>query len=221
MNKERAILKAEKLLRLAASSEPHEAAAAMRQAEKLMRAYQLDHSEIELSKVGQAEATTARKSIPVYIVELARVVCLAFGCQFYLVERWGSSSVVILGLDPSHRLAAYAFTVLRRQLQRDRAAYYRTRRGCRTGRIRRADCFALGWVDRVYSEVKRFAGEVPEVVRRKLAVETQDAEDFKAELRGGNPSVKDFEALNAGRRAARDVALHSPVSESQQKRLGG
>src|SRR3546814_17733487 len=50
---DRVLNKIQKCLALSKSAEPHEAAAAMRQAQKLMDKYNIDNSTVELAEIGE------------------------------------------------------------------------------------------------------------------------------------------------------------------------
>jgi len=60
MDHSKALDKIKKLLRLAASDNPHEAAAAMRQARALMEKYRLEESDIQLSEVFECVLAVVR-----------------------------------------------------------------------------------------------------------------------------------------------------------------
>jgi hypothetical protein len=72
-------------LALGESQEPHEAAAALRQAEALMRRHDLDRAAVEQSVVEEAEAAAGRSAhLAVYLRVLAHVVATAMSCRHYL-----------------------------------------------------------------------------------------------------------------------------------------
>ncbi len=64
MDHSKALDKIKKLLRLAASDNPHEAAAAMRQARALMEKYRLEESDIQLSEVYECAARSRFQDDP-------------------------------------------------------------------------------------------------------------------------------------------------------------
>lgn len=88
MDKQTAIGKIKKCLALAKSSEPHEAAAAMRQAQKLIEQFGIEHPELLAAGVGEVWSKSAAASRPVrYEVALASAVAEAYGCALLFTRR--------------------------------------------------------------------------------------------------------------------------------------
>ncbi|AKU21894.1 DUF2786 domain-containing protein [Massilia sp. NR 4-1] len=154
MDKETAIKKIRKCMALAKSSEPHEAAAAMRQAQKLMEQFSVEHP--ELLAAGAAEEwskSSASMHPPRYEVNLASLICRAFGCEMVFKRQLSKSQLDIHGgysfiaTAPIPEIAAYSFTVLRRQLAAARADYIKTTlKRYRKNKTAAADLFCQGWV---------------------------------------------------------------------------
>lgn len=113
--------------------------------------------------------------------------------------------------------AAYTFDVLRRQIVKDRTDYSATlKRFKRANKIRMADIFCDAWLNRVYRQVREFA--VTEQDKTAIAAYKQQrwgklVEDSRTPAEAKN--AKDWEAVNAGARAAKDVALHKPVQSKR------
>jgi hypothetical protein len=147
MTRAQAIDKVKKLLRLGKSSNMHEAAAAMRQAQSLMRHHALDEQELhETQPDDTAEVATAARrgrKPPIYALILADSVCAAFGV-LSLVS--GNHAWRVLFFGPAWRaqIAEYAFTVLLRQLERDRRTHLNRVRVAKN-RLARGDMFGIGW----------------------------------------------------------------------------
>ncbi|ASK94895.1 DUF2786 domain-containing protein [Xanthomonas campestris pv. trichodesmae] len=148
MNRKDALRKLQACLQMAASSNAHEQAAALRQARKLMEAYGLTEDDAASAEyVGVEAPTRQRKSaaMPEYLSRLAHVVGDNFACAIVLVQRGGSVSIEFVGKPIAAKLAGYAFTVLRRQLDQDAGRHIaRVRRA--DARRRRRELFAQGWV---------------------------------------------------------------------------
>ena len=87
MTPDRIIDKIRKCLALAKSSNPHEAAAALRQAQTLMRLHGIDEDTLELAAVKEASQAVASEQIPTWDGRLARMVADAFGCRL-LIAAW-------------------------------------------------------------------------------------------------------------------------------------
>ncbi len=147
MTRDQARDKVKKLLRLGKSSNMHEAAAAMRQAQALMRQHAIDEQELhETQPDDTVEVSTAarRGAKPaVYALILADSVCAAFGVMQLLS---GNHAWRVLFFGPAWRaqIAEYAFTVLLRQLERDRRTHLNRVRVAKN-RLARGDMFGIGW----------------------------------------------------------------------------
>ena len=154
MDKVTAISKIRKCMALARSSQPHEAAAALRQAQKLMERFGIENPEVLAAGVGEHWARScATKVAPRYEVVLASAVARSFGCDFLFVQRANPAATRIdggyafIGVSPAADVAAYVFGVLVRQLRPARIMYMRTalKRHSKT-KTAAADAFCLGWV---------------------------------------------------------------------------
>lgn len=160
-----------KCLRLSQSPEPNEAAAALRQAQALIAEHGVSEDELRLADVEHRKTTAGRSVIrpPLWLTQLAKTVASAFGVSYhYEVQYDAPCRFVFVGVKPSAEVAEYAFTVLRRKCTAARAVYYRTRRGKRSSRTRKADAYAIGWVFAVSIKVTAFASEYPPVVGQYL-----------------------------------------------------
>lgn len=157
MDRETALRKIQKCLNLSKSSEPHEAARAMEQAQKLMQQFDVEHP--ELLAVGVLEgagASRAKKSPPSYEVRLARVVADAFGCNMLFSPGSTlarvSGSYRFVGVGTAAEVAGYTFEVLARKLTAARTEYTKTKLGrYKKNKIAAADEFCVGWVRAVES----------------------------------------------------------------------
>lgn len=161
MDKETAINKIRKCLALAGSSEPNEAAAALRQAQKLMQQFGIDHPELLAAGIGEEWAKAgASKSPPKYEAQLAWIIGQAFNCSPVFSPRVNTARTalvggyVFIGAQPSPEVASYTFEVLRGKLTKARAAYIETAlKRYRKNKTAAADKFCEGWVGAVYSLV--------------------------------------------------------------------
>lgn len=151
-DRERIIDRVKKCLRLAKSNEPHEAAAALRQAQKLIAEHDLTEAEIAASEADTGTARAGRESRPnKWEVALANMIASTFGCEVIFATRWNMGfygEYNFVGVAPNGSIAGYAFSVLKRQLVAARREYTRTtlKRCGPTSKTRRADGFCLGWV---------------------------------------------------------------------------
>lgn len=157
MDKQTAMKKIQKCLALAASSEPHEAAAALRQAQKLMTQFGIDHPELLAAGVSEDWAKSAATKIPArYEVNLASIVADAFSCELLFGRKLNATATgfvgaySFIGVAPSPEVAAYTYTVLNRQLKKARAVYIKIAlKRHRKNKTAAADMFCLGWVQAV------------------------------------------------------------------------
>jgi hypothetical protein len=153
--------KIKKCLALSKSAYEHEAAAALRQAQSLMRLHEIDEAEIEDSKISEASASASAARRPAsWETMLAGSVADAFGCVRLFgpaTSGKGSWCFVWAGCVPT--VAQYAFTILLRQVKRARKAYSDTalRRCTQSRKTVRADMLCLAWVTTVDAQVTRFA----------------------------------------------------------------
>ena len=97
MERDTALLKIKKCLALAGSSNPNEAAAAMRQAQKLMAMFGLNETDISLAEVVESAARARMTSLVNWEVIMSRIVADAFGCYVYGVSNAPFTTQISLG----------------------------------------------------------------------------------------------------------------------------
>lgn len=168
MDRTTALRKVRTCLRLAASSNPHEAAAALRQAKALMAQFGIGHA--EAMNVDEAEAPTRARGaeVPTSILMLALICSRGFGARYVHVQLDGRTVLRFYGVDGVADVAAYAFTVLRRQMDADRLKHVsRVRK--RANREARGENFALAWV---YAIKENFPAVTPSEAHTALLEET-------------------------------------------------
>ena len=166
MTRDQALSKIKKCLALGRSTEPHEAAAAMRQAQKLMAEHGLNATDVELSDVATASCNAPSNSRAKWEVRLARAICSAFGCDFIwsrtgklIGERYvPKCEVVFIGVGAAAQIAGYAWDVLSRQCAKARLMHIRKQPArCKPVTLTaRGDVFSEGWVNGVRSKLDVF-----------------------------------------------------------------
>ena len=118
MNKQEAMIeKIKKLLRLAKSSNEHEAALAAARAQELLAKYNLDESlltENELPKEASISHTEIVKKPASWVYLLASSVAGAFDCSYFFQPYYGRMSFV--GVDLDHEIATFTFSYLYRSI---------------------------------------------------------------------------------------------------------
>jgi hypothetical protein len=229
----RVLTKIEKCLRLASSSNPSEAAAALRQAQKLMAKHGIVHEDLELHRVGEsvrARGNTARP--PSWTLDLCRLIARAFGVRFmdtvnsrpmdfFSNRRRYEARVSFIGLDDAPSVAGYAYDVLYRQLTQDRKAYVADmpNRTPKSEKTRLGDLYAKGWLMAVERQVQALARSPEEdrLVQRWLEKEHSDAGTIDAPP-GPKIDLDDagtLSAMRAGYQSGAMVTLHRPVAAAE------
>ena len=168
MNPQNALLKIKKCLALATSSNPHEAAAAMRQAQKLMERFGISEDDIDIAEVTESAIKSRNVEAVNWEVILSHMVAKAFSCQVYgKVTKSYNDNLRLrrerkydsVGVGASSEIAAYAFDVLSRQCAKDRRSHMAQQsKSCKTEtKTARGDVYALGWCDGVREKLMAFA----------------------------------------------------------------
>lgn len=155
------IEKLKKLLALAASGNPHEAALALRRARKLMDVHGITHSDIAMSDIDETIShywPTGSLRPPRYMLGLMNIIREAFGVNS-IIHPGTYPGVGFYGNRERAALAAYTWEVLARQLKKARQQYIsaQNKRIKTATRTSRGDQFAEGWVLAVISEIQSFA----------------------------------------------------------------
>ncbi len=216
MDRARILEKIQKCFNLSKSPVPAEAAAALRQAQKMMALH--DVSERELGIVGYG---TERVSLPVqanvklpdYLNRLAHMIRSAFGVIVTVSKelRVSDLSYAFNFYGPKDRalLAAYAFEVCFRAMNSGWTQYLRENprmkglKGARSG-------FLIGWIETVRHTVTDFA--LTDEEKQKLDDHVAGRDMVKA-----NKTQIYGKTLDAGREAAEDFRLHRPITPDRLK----
>ncbi|KPA91374.1 Protein of unknown function (DUF2786) [Pseudomonas asplenii] len=157
MDRNKALDKIKKCLRLATSANAHEAAAAMRQAQALMQQYGIGQADVNMADVAECTAVAGSKRTPAkWEAQLAHTVGKAYACKMIFaagIGRWNF-------IGEMAEVAGYTMTVLLRQVRQARRDFSLTRlKNCKLAtKVRRADVFCEAWVHAVNEQVAAFAG---------------------------------------------------------------
>ncbi|MBX3660711.1 MAG: DUF2786 domain-containing protein [Ramlibacter sp.] len=222
MNRDDAIKKIKKCLALSRSAEPHEAAAAMRQAQALMREYRVDDRDLSMIDVREVRVRAASMAANVWDVSLVNIVADAFGCSQYGSVRGRFNDAgnyvrkreyVFVGVDAAADVAAYAYQVLSRQCAQARLAHIRKQpKNCKPiTKTARGDAFANGWVCGVRDLVDRFAsgGKNETLLLAYMAEKHPDLKTEEAKNKAAK--VKDMGHVLAGIKAGEKAQLNRGV----------
>ncbi|MGK4302800.1 DUF2786 domain-containing protein [Shewanella xiamenensis] len=214
--------KLKKLLRLAESSNPHEAALALSRAQKLMQEHGIDSDAPELAGVCEStiDALTKAQTPTQYFHCLVDMVAKVFGCTYYFQRTFINMQVVFIGHDERPVIAGYVLTVLERQLSKARRDFINSlsNRMKKTTKTKRADNFCEGWCMGVYRKIEAFAlteKEQSELIEYKNKTELTCRESRSAKSAGRSTD----ESRYKGYVAAKDVTLNQGVSGQESKRL--
>lgn len=232
MNRDQALSKIKKCLALAKSANPHEASAAMRQAQKLMAEHGLDQAAVDLADIREERVRAAMDSMPRWEVRLADIVGEAFGCNVIWTKARrlvGSyrvvtdTIVVFIGSQSGAQVGRYAYEVLSRQCARSRLAHIRVQpRTCKPiTRTARGDAFADGWVSGVRELVEKFANSDANqlLIEQYVKLHFPDIKTTDAKNRAVGRNVRDTDHWK-GVEAGRNAQLNRGVGGmTQQERL--
>lgn len=232
MNKDQAIEKIKKCLRLSKSANENEAAQAFKHAQALMREFGVTDIDVEMSEIIEASVNIP-VAIPKWQFILFEICERAFGVDGYIYRSWGAvtgkqmAHFRFYGMSPKPELATYAYEVLLRQLRAARREYIATklkRVKLAKNKIYRADEFCLGWVSTVYRKVEKFA--VGDEEQQKLGIyrnrlnltKTSKPRTINASSSAKRAGYGDYaEGYDKGK----DAQLNHAMSGAESKRLGG
>jgi len=217
-DRENIMEKIRKCLAMAKSAEGNEAETALRQARKLMEAYQVSHAEmlaIDIKEHSVKAGVISRPSI--WESDLASGIAHVFGCRLLFRGGWDCSFWVFIGLPPSNEVAAYSFEVLFRQAKKARSQFMgeSLKRFKKANKVRRADLFSEGWVRTALRTVAPLSPV--EGVNEAISayMETKHSGLSKLESvdrnKGRSMSYKDELAMGAGMAAGRNAQLNKGV----------
>lgn len=204
MDRKTAIEKIRKCLALSKSSEPHEAAAALRQAQKLMEQFGIEHPALLAAGASEEWSKSGAARRPVrYEVALAGVVAGTYGCELLFCRQLNRTCTDIVGgymfvgVSPAPEVAKYTFDVFARQLRVARRDYIQTklRRCGPENKTARADEFCEGWVYAVRMQLQDAAR-----TDEHTAMIAAYMRANHAEVRGFEPRTRDV----SGRRTTDD-----------------
>jgi len=196
--RDKILAKIKKCMKLSASSNEHEAEAALRQARALMEKYDVDHADMLAYEACEERVNAGAKKKPSkWETRLAAKIADAFNCQLIFVASWQHGKWSFIGVDTAPEIAGYAFAVLLRQCKRARAAHIETRLNrCKTAtKTRRADLFCDGWVYAVTGKLTSFAGNEHQelAIDAYVAKHHSDLSDFLPRNRNNGKKLRNHD----------------------------
>lgn len=218
MDQTRILEKIKKCLALSQSPEPAEAAAALRQAQKLMEMHGISQLDIKRSDIGEVEVSSkvSVSRLKDWELKLVALIGRSFGCQVM----WSKSSsyravvfgrFILVGPKGQVELAQYTCEVLQRKLVKARANFVSSTAfwGSRAEKTRAADGFCHGWVDSISKTVSEFAQSdgAKEMIMIRVKELTSGP---KAQVQR---RLGDTASYQAGRDAGANESIHRPLNE--------
>ena len=232
MDKQAILEKIRKCMALSASSNEHEAAAALRQARKLMEAHGITDADVLAAEAGEKAAKAGADKTPArWEANLAAGTGKVFGCKviFRQASFSGPAAWTFVGTGANFEVAKYCFEVLVRQVRRARAEHItRALKRCKTAtKTRRADLFCEGWVSAALGKVDSLALCNREQAALNAYLSTHYNQLAKLDARNRNAgksqlSDRDYNDYAAGRRSGESAQLNRGVGgEDEVARLAG
>jgi len=227
-DKDKILDKIKKCLALSASSNEHEAKAALRQAQKLMEQHGITAQDVQAADAEERLVKAGATKTPArWEAYLAARVCVAFGCRsIFQRGLFGrSASWCFIGCVPNTEIAEYAFKVLLRQCRRARKDYISKRlRRCKpANKTRRADVFCESWVSAVTELIQAFAAtpEQQRAIEAYMQKHHPNLQSLKSRSRTGDKlTSRDYSDCIAGHEAGRKAELHRGVNGTERKGIG-
>jgi hypothetical protein len=226
MTRDQALAKIKKCLALGKSANEHEAAAALRHAQALMREHKLSDDDVVLANVCELSTRARSTAINQWEAQLAQLISEATGCDHYHARQWmlsrrgafdvharRSHDVAFVGFDAAPQLATYAFNVLSRKCAAARLTYVRQQpANCKPiTKTARGDSFAMGWVAGVRRLVDRYAGGTGDqaLIAQYMAAKHSNlaATTPRNTALGRNVGRSDIDGYRAGQHASLDRGL--------------
>jgi hypothetical protein len=228
MDKSTALDKIKKCLQLAKSANEHEAAAALRQAQKLMALHRVNEVDVLAASVDECDAGAGALRIPArWETMLANTVSDAFGCTVIFARAFESAYWKFIGVGSGAEIAQYAFLVLVRQLRKGRAAFIKSK--CKrlkpSSKTRRADLFCDAWVRAVATTAQAMSGQPGDeaAINAYLLQHYPSLRGISSRNRNENRNLRerDWDAVSAGTEAGRRAQLNRAVSGMAEQAMIG
>lgn len=221
---ERILQKIKKLMALGKSANQHEAANALRMAQKMMAEHNLTMTDIELQEMGSETVNDINNSEkpPQWAVSLITLVNSTFGV--FSVRIFGFNGVKIQFDGPIDRvqLAGYCYSVLGRLLVKARRDYQAglNKRLKRATKVNRADLYCEGWIRGAASNLRSWALTPEEKALIKLFRDKEHGELKQLEGRDSKDVKRDQDARWDGVKDGRLVKINQGLDGNHSDRIG-
>ena len=231
MTRDQALSKIKKCLELAKSSNPHEAASAMRQAQKMMAEHSVTETDVTLADVSEAKAAARHKAMTLWETMLSQMVSEAFGCEYFCRNARSLTKslnvvkkmeFIFVGVGAAPKVAGYAYQVLSRQCGNDRLTHIRKQpKNCKPiTKTARGDEFANGWVWGVKGLIESFAGTERDhrLIGQYMAIHYPTMREVKVKNRAKGRNVSQNDS-DQGYIAGKQAQLNRGVGGVEQQGL--
>lgn len=217
MDRAKLLDKIQKCLALSKSPEPHEAAAALRQAQKLIDKHGVTDAELGLASYASEKVdcpVQAGKTLPEYLAVLTSLLQRAFGVRVTVHReiRVSDASWCVTYYGKADRVALSAYThpvvwramhgAWNRHLKLN--PHLKGERGGRGG-------FLVGWLFGVERSVSELGMSEDEKVELQKYLEQEVPSITESKPVKSSEVKYNGEALRAGVRASKDFSLHRPI----------
>ncbi len=215
-NNDRILKKVMKCLELSKSDNEYEAAAALRQAQALMKKHNLSLGDVEASKLEVHQMGNDYRRPPRWKVVLHCTVADAFQCSCFHV----GGNPVFVGIEPAPKVAGYAVEVLERQPLQNKKQYIADIKSrCsldKSAAVRLGKGFAEGWAYGCAKTVAEFASPLTDTEKEQH--ESRISAHFKkpVEAAGDKKSALDDSigrfGAQAGYKHGQQAQIHAGMS---------
>lgn len=227
-DKDRIIRKIERCLALSESSNEHEAAAALRQANALMEKHQIELSELGLSELSISQDDRIFSTrLP---VAWKRMLYIMVAEAFSLSLFWRGGRPIFVGVSPAPTVALYAVDILERQLNKGKKNFMaeverlneldniKMTRSIRT-EIGRGYC--EGWVFGCMKKVEAFAKSLTNEEKEKHLNKIKSKFGCVEETKSRPPKLAMSSdlgeaAAGAGYREGKNAQLHHGMGQDKK-----
>lgn len=240
MTPEDALKRIKKCLALANSCEPHEAAAAVRQAKALMQKYSLNQDDVEVSEIVEIETSTSKRDLEDWESLLASTIKKYMGVEalfqsgkfqknrYVKPSLWSNkkpyytkeySNGVIYFIGPKHRatVAVYIYEGLMRQLNKARKDR-RLELGFPRLTKHETTLFNLGWVMAVAPKIKALS-PTPADQATSRYVEGTNASAHQPNKNTEKAFKHDRGEFSNGFRSGQNAQLHHGVEKGASQKM--
>ncbi|WP_199438687.1 DUF7168 domain-containing protein [Vibrio owensii] len=231
---EKAIEKIKKCLALANSTNPHEAAGALRHAQNLMRVHGITSTDVNVSGISEVLVTEPVQFKPkTYINILLHAIDKAFGVISHytskLCERTNKLKryPVFVGQEQTIELASYAYDVCMRAIKTARREHIRSMHGnCKPKtRESRADAYCNGFATAIGENVavtfmdEDLTNAINEYKKRNYSEINPIKLQGTSKRIAGRAREHLNDCIEIGYRDGQKVSIHRPVNGAGQGKL--